>query len=110
MKYRKIREEFTLKGYSFKMVSREGDYAVYEQSKSEHINKTYEVVRIRRHDGYAIAGNNCPPSEMYPSSEKWGVDAFTANTKKAAFAKMDWMMNHQEELEEASKKRNPKLA
>ena len=90
-----LEKEFISLGFTFKQVVRDGNYAVYTKTKPSHRELSYEVIRIRSHNGYTIAGNYCPPSEMYPSSEKWGLDGFSPTNKKQAFEKMDWMMNEQ---------------
>jgi hypothetical protein len=48
----------------------------------------YEVVRIRRREGFQINGRLVEPAEVYPNSEAWGVDGFTFTDKDAAFAKL----------------------
>jgi len=48
----------------------------------------YEVVRIRRHEGFQINGRFVEPAEIYPKAEAWGVDGFTLTEKDAAFAKL----------------------
>lgn len=89
MEYKSLPLEFTKWGFTFKQIAREGDIACYKQTKGEQVS--YEVIRIRRHDGYTIAGNEIAPSEIYPSNEKWGDDGFTLTTKESAYKKMDWM-------------------
>jgi hypothetical protein len=73
-----------------RQIAREGSAAVYEQTwiGSPEPSVCYEVIRIRRHDGFQIAGRSIEPAEFYPKSEAWGVDGFTLTDKDAAFAKM----------------------
>lgn len=87
-----IETQFTSNGFTHKQIVREGDLAIYEKNKTDGQYKGgYEVVRIKRHNGYTIAGVFCPPSEMYPSNSVWGVDGFTATSKQEAFSRMDKM-------------------
>ena len=48
----------------------------------------YEVIRIRRREGFWIDGRSVEPAEVYPNSEAWGVDGFTIVRKEQAFAKL----------------------
>ncbi len=43
---------------------------------------SYEVIRIRRREGFQIGGRFVEPAEVYPNSEAWGMDGFTLPTKK----------------------------
>lgn len=72
--------EFSSCGFDFQQVERDGDLAIYQKTRKSGKWTGFEVVRIRSHDGYTIAGNYCPPAEMYPSNEKWGVDGFSCST------------------------------
>jgi hypothetical protein len=49
---------------------------------------SYEVVRIRRREGFRIDGRFVEPAEVYPNSDVWGVDGFTLTDQDAAFAKL----------------------
>ena len=91
MEYKILAKEIKKWGFTFTQVSREGDIACYRQTVAGSPQENFEVIRIRRHDGYMIAGNEILPSEIYPSNEKWGDDGFTCQTKEEAFKKMDWM-------------------
>src|SRR5262249_12312276 len=53
----------------------------------------YEVIRIRRRDGFLIVGRFVEPAETYPASEMWGIDGFTFTEKDAAFSKMREVIN-----------------
>jgi len=62
----------------------------YEQTWNGCLNPSvsYEVIRVRRRDGFQINGRFVEPAEIYPKSEAWGVDGFTLTNKDAAFAKL----------------------
>lgn len=83
MTYKLLDNPYRKNGFSHYIVQREGDIALYH--KTGEVNATrkyvydagYEVVRIKRHDGYTIAGVPVEPSEVYPSAEHWGVDGYT---------------------------------
>jgi hypothetical protein len=49
---------------------------------------SYEVIRIRRREGFEISGRFVTPAKVYPNPEVWGVDGFTLTDKDAAFAKV----------------------
>lgn len=78
MEYKQLKTLFTRKGFTHKELIREGDKAIYEQSKGKKI-KMYEVVKIRRHDGYKLGEIYVEPSETYPSDSEWGTFGWTFN-------------------------------
>jgi hypothetical protein len=82
--------EFQSGGFNYRLIAREGDAAIYEQTWSSCSNPSvcYEVIRIRRREGFEIDGRFVEPAEVYPSSDAWGVDGFTFTDKEAAFAKL----------------------
>jgi len=72
---------FTKNGFKHEQVCRSGEWAVFKRWKT---SPHFEVVRIRAHGEYVMAGVTIPAGESYPSSEKWGVDGFTfTNLEKA---------------------------
>ena len=77
-----LEESFTSKGFKLQQVKRDGDVAIYKKQLDdpESENHHYEVIAIKRHNGYEIAGVKMPPAEMYPSDSQWGDWAYTCNT------------------------------
>jgi hypothetical protein len=68
------------------MIGRDGDVAIYKKTleDSEIDAHTYEVIAIKRHNGYEIAGVKMPPAEMYPSDSQWGDWGFTCVSREDA--------------------------
>lgn len=93
-KYKILEKETRAYGFDLKQVWREGDFAIYEQSKNGSDKKWYEAIQITKHEGYEIGGAKIPPSEVYPSNEKWGKLAFTCVTLEDAHKKIFFMKNH----------------
>ncbi len=83
---------FHLRGFDYRQIAREGDAAIYEQAWTGCSKPAvrYEVIRIRRRDGFMIHGRFVEPAEVYPNSEAWGTDGFTVTdtNKETAFAKL----------------------
>src|SRR5688572_18543650 len=79
---------FESHGFRFYQEWRQGNLAMYRKSSRSHGWVGYEVIRIRHHDGYTIAGRYCPPAEVYPRSEKWGVDGFSCASLSRAYEKV----------------------
>jgi hypothetical protein len=81
---------FRRDGFDYRQIARERDAAIYEQTWSGCADPSvrYEVIRIRRRDGFQIDGRVVEPAEVYPSSGAWGVDGFTLTDKDAAFVKL----------------------
>ena len=88
--YRPLPTRFRHNGFDYRQITREGDAAIYEQRWTGCVEPSiaYEVIRIRRRDGFQIGGRFVEPAEVYPKSESWGVDGFTFTNKEAAFAKL----------------------
>jgi hypothetical protein len=89
--YRPLPVEFRSGGFNYRQIAREGDTAIYEQTWSgcDDPSACYEVIRIRRREGFQINGRFVEPAEVYPRAEAWGVDGFTFTGKEAAFAKLE---------------------
>jgi len=85
---KKLSPLFDKNGFTFELVERRGDFAVFRKFKERGKSESFETVKITRHDGYTIAGKEIPPGECYPSSEQWGTHGFTFNDPIAALAKM----------------------
>lgn len=88
IKYLTLPLTFTKSGWKFSQVERFGDWAVYEKQKGERI-KSWELIKILRHDGREFVGQFFPPSEMYPSSSQWGNLGWTFTSKKQALKKFN---------------------
>ena len=74
-------------GFDYRRIARKGQAAIYEQSHMGRV-LAYEVIRIRRRDGFSIQGKYIEPAEVYPRSEAWGMDGWTVRDKDAAFDKL----------------------
>ncbi len=86
--YRPLATRFRHDGFDFDQILREGDFAIFGQSKAGRV-MAYEVVHIRRHEGFAISGRQVEPAEFYPRSEDWGSYGWSLPTREAAFAKLN---------------------
>jgi hypothetical protein len=88
--YKPLPKEFRHNGFQYRQITREGDVAVYEQKWLGCSNPSiaYEVVRIRRREGFRIDGRFVESAEVYPNSEAWGTDGFTLTDKGAALRKL----------------------
>jgi len=80
-----IRENLKKSGWYYRLIHREDDVAIFEQTKTGIKGTWYEVVVVQRHDGYEIGGQKMPAAEHLPSSEQWGKLGFTCLDKAAAF-------------------------
>jgi hypothetical protein len=88
--YKPLPKQFRRGGFAYRQIAREKDAAIYEQRWTGCADPSvcYEVIRIRRREGFEVAGRFVGPAEVYPSSEAWGADGFTLTDKDAAFAKL----------------------
>jgi hypothetical protein len=86
--YKPLPKEFRRDGFNYRQIYREGDFAIYQQTwKGNDDSAVFEVIRIRRREGFEINGRAVQPAEVYPSAKAWGVEGFTLTGKDAAFAK-----------------------
>ena len=94
--YRPLPKEFRRDGFNYRQIARQGDAAIYEQTWTGRSKPSpcWEVIRIRRREGFEIRGRLVEPAEVYPNSEAWGVDGFTFIDKDAAFAKLRDLTRH----------------
>lgn len=88
-----LEESFTSKGFKLQQIKRDGDVAIYKKQldDGESENYHYEVIAIKRHNGYEIAGVKMPPAEMYPSDSQWGDWGFTCNNLEDANKRFDYL-------------------
>ena len=88
--FRSLPKEFWYNKFTHRRIALEGHAAIYEQTWNGCTNPSvcYEVIRVRRREGFKIGDRWVEPAEMYPNSEDWGADGFTLADKDAAFAKL----------------------
>ena len=88
--YKPLPKEFRRGGFDYREIAREGNAAIYEQrwTGCAEPSVCYEIIRVKRREGFEIGGRWIPPAEVYPNSEAWGMDGFTVTNKDAAFAKL----------------------
>ena len=88
--YKLLPKEFRRSGFTYRQIAREGNAAIYKQTWNgcHDPSVSYEVIRIRRREGFHIGGRFVEPGEIYPNSESWGVNGFTLTDKDAAFARL----------------------
>lgn len=88
--YRPLPKEFRRDGFTFRQIARERNIAIYEQTWNgcAEPRPYWEVIRIRRREGFRVGGRFVEAAEVYPKSEACGVDGFTLTDKDVAFAKL----------------------
>jgi len=86
--YRPLPTRFRYGGFDYQQIYREGDVAIYKQTRNgKEDSAAFEVIRIRRHDGFHIGDRFVEPAEVYPNSEAWGSDGFTLTDEDLAFTR-----------------------
>lgn len=83
-----LEKSFDRKGFRYEQVYRKENRAIYTQTIPDVGSLTYEVIVIKSHNGYEIAGTQILPSEVYPSSNQWGDTGWTYQTLEQAQNKM----------------------
>src|SRR5262249_29896598 len=87
---KRLAKQFQRDRFTYRLIAREGNAAIYEQTwlDSSEPSLCYEVIRIRRRDGFQIGERFVPPAEVYPNAEAWGLDGFTFTNKDAVFQRL----------------------
>lgn len=66
------------KGFTYRQVKRVANCAIYSQhDHPRSVPGAYEVIIIRSHDDYVIAGVTIPAAETYPGTGAFGSLAWT---------------------------------
>jgi hypothetical protein len=87
--YKPLPKEFRRDGFSYRQIAREGEAAIYEQTWGYCADPSvcYEVIRVKRREGFVVDGRFVEPAEVYAPSKLWGVDGFTFTNRNTARAK-----------------------
>ena len=87
--YRPLPTRFRRNGFDYRQIASERDAAIYAQRWTGCLEPSvcYEVIRIRRRDGFQVSEKFIEPYEVYPNSDAWGVDGFTFTHRNKAFDK-----------------------
>jgi hypothetical protein len=87
--YRPLPTRFRHNGFDYRQIARKGDAAIYEQRWTGCPDTAvgFEVIRVRRREGFRIGGRFVQPADVYPKSELWGVDGFTVTDRNSAWDK-----------------------
>lgn len=75
---------FNKKGFTYTLLKREGNRAIYQQTREGTDMNNYEVVKIGKHNGYTMGGAYIEPSETYPGSSLWGIMGWTCTSLEDA--------------------------
>lgn len=89
--------KLTFDGFNLQQIAREGDLAIYRQSKPGK-SEAFEVVRIQSHGEATIPNGDgtfreVEAGESYPKSHRWGTGGWTLRTEEDAFAKFNALRN-----------------
>jgi hypothetical protein len=77
--------KFRAKGFSWRIVQREGDVAIVEQNKEGWREPVLNVVIVQKHKGRTYPnGDVVPDREGLPSWEQWGEAAWTCSGRDDA--------------------------
>jgi hypothetical protein len=82
--HKPIPVSFTKKGFTYNLLKREGNKAIYQQTRKDTSLNNYEVVKIGKHNGYTMGGVYIEPSETYPGSSLWGIMGWTCTSLEDA--------------------------
>jgi hypothetical protein len=99
---RPLATEFRHGGFRYRQVKREGNVAIFAQSKGGAV-LSYEVVVVRvKPGGVAPSGTVFPTREAYPSTAEWGQFAWTCMTLERAEARFAGLVQEMAEFADLS--------
>jgi hypothetical protein len=78
--YKTIPSVFKKKGFTYTQLKREGNRAIFQQTREGSSLNNYEVVKIGKHNGYVMGGMTIEPAETYPGSSLWGITGWTCTS------------------------------
>jgi hypothetical protein len=83
--YRPLAESFREDQFTFQLVARQGDVALFAKIKPNHSVPGYEVVMVQKHEATNWPdGRTTPAREAMPPSEAWGKKAWTPGNWRQA--------------------------
>ncbi len=82
-----IPENFTKKGFAHRVMERVGNVLLVERQHRDVSTPHWEVVKIRVSPAKCVGERAYTESEVYPSSERWGIDGWTYGDLATAQAK-----------------------
>jgi hypothetical protein len=87
--YKQLPTQLRRDGFDLRQIAREGNLAIYTQvwNGCPDPSVCFEVIRVKRREGFEINGRFVDAAEVYPPSELWGVDGFTFTDRNKAWAK-----------------------
>ena len=96
--YRPLATGFRHDGFDFDQILREGDFAIFAQSKTGRV-MAYEVVHIRRHEGFAISGRYVEPASSSSALGGMGRPCLDVADTRSGFSKAenDQRLTHQKQ-------------
>jgi hypothetical protein len=86
-----IPAQFNKKGFTYTQLKREGNRAIFQQTRAGSSLNNYEVVKIGRHNGYIMGGVTIEPAETYPGSSLWGITAWTCTSIDQALQRYEML-------------------
>jgi hypothetical protein len=89
--HKPIPAQFHKKGFVYTQLKREGNRAIFQQTRQGSTINNYEVVKIGRHNGYIMGGQSIEPAETYPGSSLWGIAAWTCTSIDEALKRYENM-------------------
>jgi len=87
----KTLETYTRNGYTFTLVKRLGNHAVFRGVRKNGTVTTYETIKVLSHNGREIHGKKIPPAEYAPCDATWGSKGWTYTTEEMAINALDML-------------------
>lgn len=92
MKYVPLVTQFKSKGWTFRQVQREKDFAIFHREGPVGTEPHLEVIIVGKQGPREQFGQVFPAKEVYPGDEKWGTEGWTYLNKESAERKMAMLL------------------
>ena len=85
---RTIPQNYKKDGFNFELIERNGNVAIYKQSKPDYVSVNYETVIIRKRKTDNDFVGTKAGDEYLPSTSEWGMYGWSYRTLEQAREKM----------------------
>lgn len=97
IQYQPLPERYVSHSYTFRLIKRTGDVAMFGAWADGQEPKEWEVFIVQRQEARTFpGGKQYPPKEKVPSDEQWGTYAWTCCSKDAAEFRFEMALQRQQ--------------
>lgn len=85
-----IETKFDYDDFTFWLIMRQGDLALFAKTKPNHSRWSFELVVLQKHEARTFpSGKSYPEREAMPTNEQWGESGWTPFSYEHALARFE---------------------